>query len=58
MTIVIDEEVAIASPEFVGNFITILFNAFLDANSIHVFDDDGFQVELNPIDVKLKKEEE
>ena len=44
MTIVIDEEVAIASPEFVGNFITILFNAFLDANNIHVFDDDGFQV--------------
>ena len=53
MTIVIDEESVEASPKFVGDFISFIFNAFLDANNIQVFDRDGLQVS-----VKLEVEED
>ena len=52
MTIVIDEEEAGVSIKFAGDFLEMLFNAFLDANNINVFDDDGLQVR-----VKLEVEE-
>ena len=53
MTIVIDEEEADVSTKFVKDFLGMLFNAFLDANNINVFNNDGLQVR-----VKLEVEED
>lgn len=53
MTIVIDEESVELDPKPMASFIGILFNAFLDANNIHMFDDDGLQVK-----VKIEVEED
>ena len=53
MTIIIDKESVELDPKPMASFIGILFNAFLDASNIHMFDDEGLQVR-----VKLEVEDD